>query len=162
QEFLEKLQSPNPDVRWRAANDLAQVLKRDEQLAQDVDFALKLAERYQQALTDFEQSERELLAQQGKLSAQELRREQDKLRAQRNYAIYLGSCLGNTTVPVGAPLLAGVARGGPSADKEAKALLRRQAVWALANLGNNLKRYPELPADRQQAMRDELQRQAET
>src|SRR5262249_49780728 len=147
---------------WRAANDLAQVLKRDEQLAQDADFALKLSDRYHQALTDFQQSERDLLQQQGKLSAQEQRREQEKLRAKRNYAIYLGSCLGNSIVPAGAPLMVEVARGGPSTDKETRALFRRQAVWALANLGNNLKRFAELPADRQQAILEELRRQAAT
>src|SRR5262249_1444327 len=77
QELLDKLQSANPDVRWRAANDLAQVLKRDEQLALDADFALKLADKYQQALSDFEQSERDLLQQQGKLSDPEWRREKE-------------------------------------------------------------------------------------
>jgi hypothetical protein len=156
QEYLEKLQNPNPDIRWRAANDLAQVLKRDQDLASDADFALRLAERYQQAIKDFEQSEREFLQQQGKLSPQELKREQENLRGKRNYAIYLGSCLGNSNVPVGAPLLAEVARTGPSRDKENNALFRRQAVWALANLGNNLKRDP------QEKTLTELKRQAGT
>ncbi len=161
QDFLEKLNSANPDVRWRAANDLAQVLKRDEQLALDVDFALKTAEKYQQAVNDYEQSERELFQQHGKLSAQQEGQERERLRAKRNYAVYLGSCLGNFLVPVGAPELGRVARQGASGDKETNALFRRQAVWALANLGNNLQRYPQLPEAKRAAAQQELQRQAD-
>src|SRR5437764_440430 len=49
EKFMEGLRSSNPDVRWRAANDLAQVLLRDRQepepkLAADPGFALDLAE----------------------------------------------------------------------------------------------------------------------
>ena len=52
--------------------------------------------------------------------------------------------------PVGAPILAELARKSPSRDPNTdafarrRALFRRQAVWALASLGNNLQRFPEL------------------
>jgi hypothetical protein len=47
--FLGKLDDPNTEVRWRAAADLAQVLKRDEHLAGDASFALDLTERADRA-----------------------------------------------------------------------------------------------------------------
>jgi DNA-directed RNA polymerase subunit F len=160
QSYFEKLQSPNPDIRWRAASDLAQVIKRDEQLALDADFALKLTEKFQQAHDDFQQAEQDFLKQQAKLSPQEVRREKEQLRARRNYALYLTSCLGSFTVPVGAPVLAQVARTIPSSDKETNALFRHYAVWALSNLGNNLKRFSDLPPERKEEVIDELRRQA--
>src|SRR5438552_12424633 len=36
--FLRDLDSANVDIRWRTASDLAQVLKRDDGLAMNVDF----------------------------------------------------------------------------------------------------------------------------
>src|SRR5207244_6408731 len=42
------LDQANPDVRWRAAQDLAQVLPRDDMLASDPKFALDLADRLRQ------------------------------------------------------------------------------------------------------------------
>jgi hypothetical protein len=38
--FLKGLDDDNPEVRWRAAADLSQVLPRDETLATDSAFAL--------------------------------------------------------------------------------------------------------------------------
>ena len=35
--FLKRLDDTNPEVRWRAASDLAQVLLRDPQLAQNAE-----------------------------------------------------------------------------------------------------------------------------
>src|SRR5438270_13886521 len=40
--FLRDIDSSNPDIRWRTASDLAQVLKRDDGLATNVEFGLKL------------------------------------------------------------------------------------------------------------------------
>src|ERR1700678_4003519 len=47
QSILQKLDNSNPDVRWRGASDLAQVLQRPEsiELASNVDFALDIAVR---------------------------------------------------------------------------------------------------------------------
>src|SRR5713226_4433089 len=57
--FLSRLDNPNPDIRWRAAHELAQVLKRPEslELASNPDFALDIAERLSKALTELEQAE---------------------------------------------------------------------------------------------------------
>src|SRR5262245_23884119 len=60
EQFLKNIDSANPDVRWRAANDLAQVLKRDDKLAADASFALRLAERLAQALDQLERDEKTL------------------------------------------------------------------------------------------------------
>ena len=38
--FLRDLDSTNPDIRWRTASDLAQVLRRDPELASNADFGL--------------------------------------------------------------------------------------------------------------------------
>src|SRR4051794_14335236 len=50
--FLKKLDDPNPEVRWRAASDLAQTLPRDKQLSTNAGFALKLADRLQKAVQE--------------------------------------------------------------------------------------------------------------
>src|SRR5437763_9207205 len=56
--FLRDLDSPNTDIRWRTASDLAQVLKRDESLARDPGFGLKLASLLQQAMAEMDRAER--------------------------------------------------------------------------------------------------------
>src|SRR5437763_1188401 len=50
--FLKKLDDPNPEVRWRAAADLAQTLPRDQRLSTNADFALKLTERLRKAVDE--------------------------------------------------------------------------------------------------------------
>src|SRR5262249_48094490 len=47
--YLTKLDDANPDIRWRAAADLAQILPRDSGLASDANFALQLADRLDKA-----------------------------------------------------------------------------------------------------------------
>src|SRR5262245_60581987 len=59
-DFLEGLRNPNPDVRWRTASDLAQVLPRDERLACDPSFGLDLAEHLRDALEENERAEARL------------------------------------------------------------------------------------------------------
>src|SRR4051812_4697949 len=44
EKFLRDLDDPNLEVRWRAAEDLAQVLPRDAVLASSTNFALGLAD----------------------------------------------------------------------------------------------------------------------
>src|SRR5438445_11013850 len=41
-DFLDKLDSPNPEVRWRGAEELAQYLQRVEALARSSSIALQL------------------------------------------------------------------------------------------------------------------------
>src|SRR3954462_8514150 len=52
--FLRGLDSPNTDIRVRSARDLAQVRKRDEVLALDPVFGLKLAGLLRQAMAEME------------------------------------------------------------------------------------------------------------
>src|SRR5262249_15910955 len=62
EQFLLTLTRSTPDVRWRAADDLAQVLLRDDQLAANPTFALDLAERLRQALQATAATEQTLAA----------------------------------------------------------------------------------------------------
>ncbi len=155
-EFLQGLDNSNPDVRWRSASDLAQVLQRPEslELASDPQFGLELAERLRAAWYDLKKEEEGAIKQMAKPAARDQRLSAKaawaKLAPQRNYVIFLGACLGNMTVPVGAPLLCEIADdtrdNGQEFSRVRVALLRRQAVLALAKLGDTLKRFQDLPA----------------
>src|SRR5205807_1449186 len=61
--FLRQLDSDNTDIRWRAAADLAQILKRPEsgslRWKADAHFALELSERLRLALDELYRSEAE-------------------------------------------------------------------------------------------------------
>lgn len=149
-DFVELLENPNPDVRWRAANDLAQVLKRNDELASDAKLGLKLADLLSRELALTNQEEKNLLFQAKDLTDKEQQAEREKLKSRREYIRFLSACLGNMTVPVGAPVLIDMAKnaGGGDPKNKSVASLRRHAVWVLANLGENLKRYPKLPQTR--------------
>jgi hypothetical protein len=157
--YLSRLDNTNPDVRWRAAHDLAQVLKRPEslELASDPDFALDLSERLLKALAELEQAEEaeardvaktieKIKLDKGLTEEQKVERgdaasksARAKYRAQRHYVWYLISCLGDFTVPVGVNALDTVLRKKEAADLEGLSMRRTRAVLALANLGNNMK-----------------------
>src|SRR4051794_17453530 len=124
--FLRDLDSANPDIRWRTASDLAQVLKRDEGLATDPVFGLKLAGLLHQATAELARAERDQ-AEAGNRAALA----ETTVKA-RMYVQYLAACLGNLMTPAGGPALAELASKSPSRDEKTDALLRRQAVWALA------------------------------
>src|SRR4051812_21267062 len=146
--FLRRLADPNPEVRWRAASDLSQTLLRDPRLAADAGFALQLAERLQDAVAAAEPAERSFVDRYARPPAperlkewrQERQQERNRLEPDRNYIQFLCACLGNCTVPVGAPLLEDLAVRDTGAERAGLALRRRRAVWALANLGENLSR----------------------
>jgi hypothetical protein len=142
--FLKKLDEDNPDVRWRTASDLAQTLLRDQRLASDGPFALQLALRLRRTLDNNRPAEQALAERLKSLSPEERQRERKPLEADRAYANFLCSCLGNFSVPAGCPLLKEVAGKERAMEPMAQALLRRQSVWALANLGQNLNRFDAL------------------
>jgi hypothetical protein len=161
-EFLRDLDSSNSDVRWRAASDLAQVLKRPESLAlaSDPKFGLDLAERLQAGLDEIKKDEdaaRKKTQRQGK-------DEQDaawrSLAPKRSYVLFLSACLGNMAIPVGAPILCDMATDDKGPDPKSVALRRRRAVWSLANLGDNLSRYRELPERDRAEVASVLEREA--
>jgi hypothetical protein len=140
--YLRDLDSPNADVRWRGAHDLAQVLKRPESLAlaSDPMFALDITQRLRDALAELEEAERATAKRAQQLTPPEQEAAWRALAPQRNHVLYLTACLGDFTVPVGVAVLSDMAEqeGGP--DLKGTTLRRRRAVWALANLGENVKR----------------------
>jgi hypothetical protein len=156
EEFLRKLDDPNPDVRWRAAADLAQTLPRDQKLSSDPNFGLQLALRLRRTLRNNRPNEKilkdgQLAAdERQRLSADEVTRQRKALEPHRTFENFLCACLGNFIVPTGGPVLRETAEGrldGADIEMEpqARAMLRRQAVWGLALLGENLKRFDALP-----------------
>lgn len=157
-EYIADLESSNPDVRWRAANDLAQVLKRDDNLAADPRLALKLSELLQQALDERDRDEGA-----GKPRPTDDQPLEDKnRRAQRKYIQFLSSCLGNMSLPVGAPVVVRLAQKQAGTNDPVGVVLRRHAVWALANMGESRKRFDNLPEERRKAVLEQLEAEADT
>src|SRR5262249_13193454 len=155
EQFLRDLDSSNPEVRWRAASDLAQVLLRNDELAANVDFGLDLAERLQQALDDSASAEKE--AAQADAKKGKRARELKQLEYDRKYIVFLGACLGSLRVPVGVPLLKQLALQEGGMAPEELAQRRRLAVFALANLGENLHRFDGLSASVRAGVEDKLE-----
>ena len=79
------------------------------------------------------------------------------LEPARDHVVYLGSCLGNLTIPVGAPILSRIAMLSDGADVNVVTRRRWQALWALANLGENLKRFERLSPARHDLVLSELE-----
>ncbi len=153
--LLSQLESPNADVRWRAASEFAQKLKRDPNLASNPKVALQLSVLLRQALDDLAHAERDTA---GSADAKGRKTFLEK----RKDIQFLSPCLGNLMLPTGAPLLAEIAVGKTGGDPKSVALLRRQAVWALANLGDNLKHFQKLPPERVDEVKTQLEQEAAT
>jgi hypothetical protein len=136
--FLGKLDDANTEVRWRAAADLAQVLKRDDNMAGDAGFALELAIRAERARDASAAAEKAFAERVASLKPEQITLEVAKLEPDRNYLQYLCACLGNFRVPAGVPVLRSLAEQEGGMEPDALHARRRQAVWALADLGRNL------------------------
>jgi hypothetical protein len=149
--FLRDLESSNIDIRKRTASDLAQVLKRDENLALDVDFGLRLTSLLRDAAGDLARSERP--------SDSAPPKAEDQNR--RWYVQFLIASVGNLMTPVGGPELAELAKSGAGSDPKINAMVRRQSVWALAALGEGMQRFDKLPDERRQEVLVSLDRAAE-
>jgi len=141
--ILANLDNNNFEVRKRAAAELAQVLKRDEQLAGDAGFALDLADRAERAREESAPSEKTLAERWATLKPADAAAESHRLQDERFYLRYLSACLGNFRVPAGLPVLRSLAEQESGMEPAALSSLRRQAVWALADLGQNLQRFDE-------------------
>jgi hypothetical protein len=155
--FLRRLDDTNSEIRWRAASDLSQELLRDDHLAADGIFALQLADRLQKTVTSSAAAEKAAMPQLPTLKPEEARRERKKLEPERNYIQFLSACLGNFMVPVGAPILKELAVQQDGLEPEALGERRRQAVWALANLGRNLERFDALSGEQKTEVIDRLE-----
>ena len=167
QEFLHSVDQTNREVRWRAAQELAQYLPRDDKLASDPRFALDLADRLRRTITEIEEAEKKFAELSARSAATQAPEDQEavakakqELKAARAYAIYLGAALGGFALPVGVPLLKQMALQQTGPDPKALALRRRQAVLALANLGKNLERFDTLPAEEQEKALEVLREEA--
>lgn len=156
--LLNNIDSPNSDIRWRAASDLAQVLKRDDMLASDVGFGLRLAERLARAVEELDRVEQARIDAPADGPARA--RAHETYLAQRNYVQYLAACLGSLSTPVGAPMLCDLAKNGRGKDPKLRVLIRRHALWALANLGDNQKRFHRLSDERKAEIRRMLETEA--
>jgi hypothetical protein len=157
EQYLRDLDNSNKEIRGRAANDLVQVLLRDDNLASDSAFALQLNQRLRRTLDSsapFEKAHAEHFA---KLSPAEEESELAKLYPERDYILLLTQCLGHFMTPVGAPVLQDLAMQQSGLDPRALGARRRQALWALANLGENLKRFDKLTADQQDTVFAQLE-----
>jgi hypothetical protein len=135
--FLDGLKSANPEMRWRAASDLAQVLLRDDTLAADVQFGLELTAFFQKSAADLRGIT--------KPPPGDKPQERERFFILRNEVQYLAACVGNLSVPIGATALSEIATRPISSDEKTDALLRRQTVWALATLGGGRTRWDRLP-----------------
>lgn len=159
--YLHRLKDANPDIRWRAAHDLAQELKRPEsKLRANPEFALGLAERLSAALEELQQKEAVIATQMKGLPAAKHDLAWQKAKIERDYTGFLASALGDFVVPVGIPLLSKMALNTASPDLKGNTDLRRKAVWALGNLGENLKAFAKLPAERRGEIKGYLGEQA--
>jgi hypothetical protein len=160
--FLSNLDNTNFEVRQRAAAELAQVLKRDDQLAGDAGFALELADRADRAREESASVERSLAERWSTLKPEEAAAESRRRQDERFYLRYLCACLGNFRVPAGVPVLRKIAEQEGGMEPTALASLRRQAVWALADLGQNLQRFDEAKPPDQDVILAGLDRLAAT
>lgn len=160
--FVQELSSNNPDIWWRAAHELAQVLQRQESLmlACSPRFSLDLAEKLHQ--------EWQALRQEEQATGQAVQREPPPLQAaafrrlapRRDQVLFLIAALGDFAIPSGAPVLCQIAQEADGPDLKAVTLRRRRAVWALANLGQNRKRWAELSAEQESRLRQDLSAEA--
>jgi hypothetical protein len=157
-DFLKKLDSDNADIRWRGASDLAQVLNRPEAmyLRSDPAFALELAQRLRTGFNDLLEEEKRVQARTATASAADKKAAWGKpLNAKRDYVNFLAAALGDFVVPVGVPLLSEIVLRADSPDPRS-ILRRRQALGALAGLGDNRQAFHKLPPDQQAAIVDVL------
>src|SRR5262249_25160090 len=75
----------------------------------------------------------------------------------RKYITFLISCLGKFSLPVGVPLLNELAVKEGGTDKEVAELRQRNAVWALANVGDNLRCFDMLSGEKRDQIVSELE-----
>lgn len=160
--FLGKLDSDNADIRWRGASDLAQWIKRKEsrQLKTDVAFALDLCDRLRTGFDELTAAERAVAAKLVGQPAADHPKAWRKLEAERLYVEFLASALGDFYAAVGVPILCEIMNDDKTPDEKAATIRRRKAVWALANLGNNVKAARELAEEERRTMSETLRDEA--
>ncbi|MFO0877641.1 MAG: hypothetical protein U0840_09820 [Gemmataceae bacterium] len=155
-QYLKNLDSPNPDIRWRAASDLSQELPRSPEMARDATFALELAGRLDRALAESARLEAEHL-QRAAAGTEKEAGPTRELTINRDLIMYLAASLGNFQVPAGTPLLCRMAGQTTGMEAEALAQRRSRALFALAVLGDQLRKYDASSDDQKEQIDQELQ-----
>jgi len=149
--FLAQLDSDNAEVRWRGASDLAQILKRPEagtlRWKADVKFALDLAERLDAVFKDLLIQEKKVAEEFASRTDSDKQVVWRKLKEHRDTISYLEAALGEFYVPVGAPVVCAILKNNASPDVNGNSLQRRKALWALMNMGDNLKAFKDIPQE---------------
>ncbi|MFL5245418.1 MAG: hypothetical protein ACJ8FY_25255 [Gemmataceae bacterium] len=163
EELLADLHSANSDVRWRAAEQLAQMMPRDRQealprFAFNVKFSLDLTGLLQNSL----QEETNLIQQTGARSSAQASKENKSLDEIQKLVRFLVSSLGNFNIPVPAPVLCTVATTDKGLDARTLHERRQLAILALKNLGSNLDDYKALPEERKAGILSDLEEAAKT
>lgn len=166
---VQNIDNANPEIRWRAANDLAQLLvvdEKDKTHVVDPRLALDLTQRLRRALDASRQAEsalaeriRKPILSDAEQEAKTVAGQREALKFHRKYLLYLSSCVGYLYVPAGASLLRELATGD-DVESSALVLRRRQAVFALASLGERVQRFRELPPEKQTAALEGLREEA--
>ena len=161
--FLRDLDDSNPEVRWRAAADLSQVLPRDEELASNVSFGLDLAERLRRAVEEAIPNERARLERFLSKKQTEAQEKSDlkTLEPNRKYIAFLMACLGYIRAPVGTSLLCELTQPQPGLEPDALLHRRQDALTALTLLGNSLTRFDALQPATQEALLGRLEDEAQ-
>ena len=154
--FLSRLRDPNAEVRWRAAENLARCCCATTPWRPTANSPANWPCCWKRLATPPVRRKRDTPSSVKTLNKEDAKAEQAKLEPDRNFVSYLGACLGGFMVPVGAPVLKELATQDRGIEPKALALQRRQAVWALANLGENLKRFDKLSGPQKDAVLDQL------
>jgi hypothetical protein len=160
--FLRGLDSENADIRWRHANDLAQVLKRSETLKADARFALDLAARLKAAQELLARQERETADAVAKLTTvADKARAWDRVNTYRNHVVFLSGLFGEFYAPIGLPLLAESLKHEDSPDTKGHVFMRRQMLLILGTMGENIKKLERIPAPLREKMLGDLREEAQ-
>jgi hypothetical protein len=96
------------------------------------------------------------------MDEKEALKERAKLEPERNYILFLTNALGNFLVPTGSAVLGRLVEEQPAIELQALTLRRRSAIWALANLGSNLRKFDQLPTLEQNLVLDQMKKLDET
>ncbi len=168
QDFLKGLRSQHDPVRWRTAQDLAQILPRKQELRLNVDFALQLTALLEEELERERSSAARASENDGKSAA-------PAPNDAPHLAEFLPAAVGHFHVPVAVPVLCRVIRDhvrrieylpGSSDASSGRAVnvsgLRvRNSLVALATLGSRLEELEQLSGEVQEDVLATLQNLAE-
>jgi hypothetical protein len=164
QDFLKGLRSQHDPVRWRTAQDLAQILPRKQELRLNVDFALQLTALLEEELERERSSAARASENDGKSAA-----------SAPHLAEFLPAAVGHFHVPVAVPVLCRIVRdhvrgidylpgsGDASSGRavNVSGLRVRNSLVALATLGSRLEELEQLSGEVQEDVLATLQKFAE-